>query len=331
MADATLTPDSYMQSLTPDSYMAEQTGAQQANSIGGGGAQPSISSAPEAQGIGDRLARWAQNAMEDVRNGTDLTGVGTVLKKMGAHGLNYGAPEKVAEFMGSMPLGVLQGVQGAGELMSGQPWEGAKNVVGGTLKTAEIPSLFVAPDAGTAALEGGASKLSAAIPSEARATRAFQEVMGAARYIPVDTTAPGASALQLQHLADSGATMPKVASDFLKRITDPNKGPLNYGEARDFYTNATRLSSDEISSLTPVMRKAMGDFTQALNSSIEGAAAKAGKLPEFRNAMNEYAKAMRLKAWGEGLKTAVTSDAAKAAAGAGAGAAGAYAVRELLK
>ena len=47
--------------------------------------------------------------------------------------------------------------------------------------------------------------------------------------------------------------------------------------------------------------------------------------------MQEYYNAMRLRVLGRGLKDAVTSTAAKAAAATGAGAVGAYAVKELLE
>jgi hypothetical protein len=47
--------------------------------------------------------------------------------------------------------------------------------------------------------------------------------------------------------------------------------------------------------------------------------------------MGEYYNAMRLRTLGEGLKDAVTSTAAKAAAATGAGAVGAYTVKKLLE
>jgi hypothetical protein len=47
--------------------------------------------------------------------------------------------------------------------------------------------------------------------------------------------------------------------------------------------------------------------------------------------MQEYNNAMRLRALGEGLKDAVTSTAAKAAAATRAGALGAYEVKKLLE
>ena len=141
----------------------------------------------------------------------------------------------------------------------------------------------------------GASSAAAKIPSAERAGKSFEEVMGAAKSIPIDVAGPGNTALKIQKLAESGGTMPKIIRDFLRRATDPNKPPITYEEARDFYSNASRLSADELNRLTPVMKRAVGIFTRELNSSIEGAADEAGKLSQYKGAMGEYARAKRLE------------------------------------
>jgi hypothetical protein len=68
--------------------------------------QPSITATPEPTSVGGKVERWARNVSEDLKYGTDLTGIGTVLKKMGAHGVYSGNPEAVGDFMGSLPLGL---------------------------------------------------------------------------------------------------------------------------------------------------------------------------------------------------------------------------------
>lgn len=153
--------------------------------------------------------------------------------------------------------------------------------------------------------------------------------MAAAKDVPINVNGPGDVALRTQQLAESGGAMPKVVRDFLKRVTDPDKGALTYSEARDFYTNATRISADEAGA--PVMKRQVGDFTRTLNSAIEEAAEHSGKLDTYQQAMHEYHNAMRLRALGEGLKDVVTSTAAKAAAATGAGAIGGYTVKRLLE
>jgi hypothetical protein len=102
-----------------------------------------------------KVSLWAQNVQNDLLHGTDITGVGRVLKAMGAHGLEAGVSPETAKFMGSLPLGLLRATQGGAEAAQpGQRVRGAKNVAGGLLDAATIPSAFVAPE-GAEALSGG--------------------------------------------------------------------------------------------------------------------------------------------------------------------------------
>lgn len=176
-----------------------------------------------------------------------------------------------------------------------------------------------------------AAKVAEVIPTAEKAGAKFAEVMGAAQHVPINVNLPGDVALKTRNLADAGGSMPKVINDFLKRVTDPDKGPLTYEEGRMFASNASRLSADEAQRLTPVMKRQAAQFAAALNASLSQAAAQVGKLDEYQQAMSTYHNAMRLRALGEGAKDALTSTLAKTVAGAGAGAAGAYGVRELMK
>lgn len=102
-----------------------------------------------------RLSLWAQNVQSDLMNGTDITGVGHVLKAMGAHGLASGTSEDTAKFMGSLPLGLLRVIQGGAELpQSGKRWQGTKDVAGGALQAATIPASFMAPEGAEATATG---------------------------------------------------------------------------------------------------------------------------------------------------------------------------------
>lgn len=134
-----------------------------------------------------------------------------------------------------------------------------------------------------------------AVPRASRAAGKFQDVMSAARAVPVDITGPGNVALRVQELADAGATMPMAVRKFLLRVTNPDKAPMEYKEARDFASNISRLSANEKMSLTPVVAREVAEMRATLNKSIADAAAKAGKGREYAEAMTEYAKAMRLR------------------------------------
>jgi hypothetical protein len=110
---------------------------------------PTMVSAIPDEGFADKLKNWSSNVTSDLRHGTDLTGVGSVLKALGAHGLDAGVSPGVAEFMGSLPLGLLKATKGTAEVTQpGQRWQGTKDVVGGALDASTLPGAFVAPEAG---------------------------------------------------------------------------------------------------------------------------------------------------------------------------------------
>lgn len=141
-----------------------------------------------------------------------------------------------------------------------------------------------------------------AIPTTAKAGAKFQEVMGAAKNVPLDVKDVGDAALRIQQLADRGGSMPMAVRKILNRMTDPGKGPLVYEEARDFASNISRLSANEFGRLTPAVAREVANLRVALNEANAQAAKIAGKGAEYKAAMREYAKAMRLK---DAIDTAV--------------------------
>lgn len=156
----------------------------------------------------------------------------------------------------------------------------------------------------TAAIVPAFSAAKNAIPSAARAGAKFQEVMGAAKNVPIDISAPGDTALRIMQLSERGGTMPKVVRDILKRMTDPNKPPMAYEEARDFASNISRLSANEYSRLPPAMMREVHNLRVTLNHAVEKAAGSAGKGPQYKAAMKEYAKAARGREMIDDVKTA---------------------------
>lgn len=191
-----------------------------------------------------------------------------------------------------------------------------------TLATAALP--LVAPVAAQAAR---AAK-PAIWPTRAAAGAKFQQVMGAAKQVPVDTSKVEQIASRIWDLAGGlgkvgrGGSMPKPVSDFLKRMTDPNHGPLLYDEARDFASNLSRLSAKDWSSINPTIGAKVHEMRVALNAAAAKAAGSVGKEAEYWAAMKEYARASRrakvvkkigtkaLKYGGAGAATAVGAGAA---------------------
>lgn len=165
-----------------------------------------------------------------------------------------------------------------------------------------------------------------AIPRVARAGAKFEQVMAAAKDIPIDTKEVGDAALRVFELSNSGGTLPKAVNDLLKRLTAPlskkaaalggEKPPLTYREARDFATNISRLSVDEMNKLTPVMKRQVAELAAQLNKANAEAAKAVGKGAEYKSAMREYANAMRMR---DMIDTAIkhSKKAALGAAGLG--------------
>lgn len=157
-----------------------------------------------------------------------------------------------------------------------------------------------------------------AIPSATRAGAKFQDVMAAAKHVPVAIEETGNVALRIMQLAERGGSMPMAVRKLLNRVTDPEKAPMVYEEARDFASNISRLSANEFGRLTPAVAREVANLRVTLNQAVAQAAKQAGKADEYAAAMKEYAQAMRLKeAVNTALQAAKKSIPVASAAGAG--------------
>lgn len=274
---------------------------------------------------------WLRNLEGDIRYGTQTTAPGRALHFLGAQGTSVGSQAKAGEMTASPILGSVRAAEGVGELgTSGQRWQGVKDIAGGALQASQIPLSFlggpgpqkaipeVAEQAGAAAYKN-IPILGRLFASTARAGENFKDVMGAAKDVPVNLDQSQEPLLRLmdwQRKTQLGPTINK----FLNRITSPAKGPLNYGEARDWYTLLGRISADEMSKLPPVVQRDLASTVAALKQDVGAAAETVGKGDQYQSAMQEFAQASRNK---QAAKTAVTMAAKYALpAGAGAGAAG---------
>jgi hypothetical protein len=224
-------------------------------------------------------------------------------------GLNTPTESVAGGFLRGAGAGAVDMVQGAVSNVAGQlnAKLDAENVgreaPTATLPRVEKPETFsgtvgsALPVVGEMAL-GGAPVVRAglkAIPSAARAGEKFQDVMGAAKNIPIDVKDVGDVALRISQLAERGGSMPLAVRKILNRMTDPEKAPMAYEEARDFASNISRLSADEFGRLTPAIAREVAALRVALNQANAMAAKQAGKWDEYRSAMTEYARAMKLQ------------------------------------
>jgi hypothetical protein len=227
-------------------------------------------------------------------------------------GMNEPTSSMLTGFLRGAGAGALDLLQGAAANVTGQlnTKLDAENVTrkeGGLKETATAPRVeqpeglsgavgAALPMVGEAMIGGAPVAKGAynAIPRAARAGEKFQQVSAAAKDVVVETKEIGDAALRIYQLSERGGSMPKAVRDLLKRVTDPAKPGMAYPEARDFASNISRLSADEMQRLTPVMKREVAQLSAALNKANAEAAKAAGKGAEYKSAMREYAKAKQL-------------------------------------
>jgi hypothetical protein len=64
----------------------------------------------------DKAARWAQQVQDDINHGTDITGIGKVMKSLGSHGIDNSDHPLVGQMLALLPNGILNAVKGQAEL-----------------------------------------------------------------------------------------------------------------------------------------------------------------------------------------------------------------------
>ena len=239
----------------------------------------------------DRAVRGARQVVSGPTLDARLGGVADVVTGAGTTAAMFAAPQIMRAALAAPAMtaggivGGSAGAVGAGELAArmgaGEGGQRLAQTAGGLV-------------GGVAGAKGGQA-LQAAIPTATKAGAKFQDVMAAARNQPVDISGPGNVALRIQQLSERGGSMPKAVRDFLKRVTDPDKGPLVYEEARDFASNISRLSANEFGRLTPAVAREVHGLRVALNKAIENSAAQVGKGDTYRSAMNDYRQSARIR------------------------------------
>lgn len=214
-------------------------------------------------------------------------------------------------------------------------WDKVRRVYGIAMNTAPDAETMMGPEAallaaagtGGAATEGmnfrqalGNSPMASAaksvrnlLPNAERAGEKFQTVMGAAKDVPVDTTAATSALEKAQELEAHGSSpLPRVMRKFAqyqKPVTGKFAGvkvqmqpqPMTYETGRQFGSASSALSTDETMKMAPAMKKQVADFAQALKTANRDAAAKVGMGDLYDQAMKEYRQAKNLE---EAMKVA---------------------------
>lgn len=244
-----------------------------------------------AMGIASNLGQAGEDfSQRQVKKGLHSTikGAGIAALPLSVPAIAAAGPLATATTVGGGMLGSGVGSQGARVLGASEDTQNLAGDIGGIL--------------GGIGGNKFSSILTKALPNKAAAGALFNEAQAAAGKNPIDLSKPGNVALEIDRLAQSGGSRPKVISDFLRRTTDPNKGPLTYAEARQFYQNATRLSANEQQRLTPNMNRLIGQFTRALGQAIGDTAEGAGVGPQYQGAMQQYRRAAKFEDFQNMLK-----------------------------
>lgn len=249
--------------------------------------------------IGQAVATPPTNPQE--ANGYSPTAEGQVAlaaKRLVGAPMDEQAAKSRAAFAGGHPVygtlhAIASGVPVLGPLVGNLAERGAKGDISGALTEGGMYAIAgkaggeVAPEVADIA---GRMK----IPSKAGAAQNFQQVMKAIGDKPVDVSGAGQVALETADIAKRGGRLPKVIADFMRRVTDPQQGPLTYAEARDFYSNASALTPEEMTTLKPRIRAQVAKFTKELGSSIQNTADQGGVGEQYSGAMKEFRRASQL-------------------------------------
>lgn len=202
-----------------------------------------------------------------------------------------------------------------------------------------IGGAFMGPGGVDAADHPGMTLASAAVPvaiqkvpglmarglgvSSARAAQNLEEAATAAKGVPINTEQVGQQGLRAMDLQATGARMPRAATQFMRRVTDPEQGAMPFEEARDFYSNLSRLSANEYGSLNPTMQRQIALMKQALHEALTEGAESVGKGGQYASGIKEYARAAK---FASGAKSAGKAAAKYAVPTLGLGALGKYAI-----
>lgn len=127
----------------------------------------------------------------------------------------------------------------------------------------------------------------------AGASKLFDEVMTAAKGQPVNLTRTQAPLERIAQLTDAGGPTLTAPNKLMLRSQQIN--PIPYEEARDFYTNISNLSKQDKQIANRPMLREVGNLRSAFNKDIGETANSVGKGEQYNQAMQDYARAARLK------------------------------------
>lgn len=157
------------------------------------------------------------------------------------------------------------------------------------------------------------------IPTRAHAGQVLQDIRTAAKDVPVEPTKTLPALQRFQELTQAGGRKSKAITQLANRLIpgDVPQEPLNFPEARDFYSNvgdvahSTPLQKLMGRGLKPVMRAQAVNVRRGLNEDLTNAAESIGRGEDFTKAMREYALASKLRKAGIGIGLGLGAEGAR--------------------
>jgi hypothetical protein len=145
------------------------------------------------------------------------------------------------------------------------------------------------------------------IPTKGRAVRTLNEVSQAAKDVPVQMSATDPAVDNFRQYVATGGRGTPVVNKLVKRMAATDEqGPINFPEARQFYTNVSRATAKPgflrraiESPAMPDLRRNLGGVREAMSSDLTDAANSVGMGDKYAEGIREYANAARLN---RGLK-----------------------------
>lgn len=140
-----------------------------------------------------------------------------------------------------------------------------------------------------------------ALPSRSRAVATLKDIeqQGANTPVSLTNTTPALQDFQ-KHVATGGKGAPVMRK--LAPFTEPNAPPLNFPDARRFYTNVSDVTREPgmlrkalEPAKNPRMRAAAGPVRAGLNSDLTEAANSFGRGDDYTAAMKEYRQAAQIR------------------------------------
>lgn len=152
-----------------------------------------ISAQPQPNGVFGNASQWLGDVSNDVRHGTGVTLPGRALKAMGAQGTESGEPPAVSDYMASPILGPLRAAKGITEIPQGQIFQGAKDIGGGVLQSAQLPMAMAGPEVSEmSAIRKPMTVAEGALSGAAKS--AFPSIDYGGHQVPIPASIAGAAA-----------------------------------------------------------------------------------------------------------------------------------------